>query len=63
MNDQVPETPLVATSPSTAQTAGSSPDSGAMIAITAIIALAIVSSCCILSCAIVAFAFFAYAPW
>lgn len=63
MDDQVPVlNPAPASAPA-AQTASSSPDSGAMIAITAIIALAIVSSCCIVSCAIVAFAFFAYAPW
>lgn len=63
MDDQVPETPQSVTNISPAQTTGSSPGSGALVAITAIIALAIVSSCCILAGAIVAFAFFAYAPW
>jgi hypothetical protein len=63
MDDQVQGTPPAAINASPAQSADGSPNSGAMVAITAIIALAIVSSCCIVACAIVAFAFFAYAPW
>jgi hypothetical protein len=62
MDDQVSEMPPAPTNAQATQPASNS-GAGAMIAITAIMAIAIVSSCCILSCAIVAFAFFAYAPW
>ena len=40
-----------------------SPDSGTIIAITTILALALVTSCCILSCALVTFAFLNNPPW
>ena len=63
MDDQVPVMAPTTTSDSVRKPASSSSDSGAAIAITAIIALAIVSSCCIMACAIVAFAFFTSAPW
>lgn len=70
MSEQIPESPTGQTEPSpditrapNAPSPSVASDSGSMIAITTIIAIALVSACCILSCAVVAFAFINNAPW
>lgn len=70
MSEQIPQaspdpnsSPAAPSAQPASQSIEGSPDSGTIVAITAILALALVTSCCILSCALVTFAFFNNPPW
>jgi len=64
MSEEIPQaSPDLPGAGPSSQISEGSPDSGTIIAITTILALALVTSCCILSCALVTFAFLNNPPW